>query len=181
LTAPWAALKNGGTQVDPRLIIRPHDGNIKPVRENGILGWDILVSDKLLVMGEYDAAINDLLGSDIEAQTIYRSIGLPAHMLKRKHYKCLRYIDHIPEIIKNPDYVGLHDNKDGTFSVEYIKVLKLNVLVAVKVDSDVDYLYVSTVYDIQDSKIQRRLFSGKIKQVVSDVEVESDPDKRVDS
>jgi len=41
----------------------------------------------------------------MEPLEIFRSKGLPAHMVKRKHYKCLKYIDYIPDIIANPDYI----------------------------------------------------------------------------
>ncbi|MCL2693719.1 MAG: PBECR2 nuclease fold domain-containing protein [Oscillospiraceae bacterium] len=121
--------------------------------------------NKLLVVGNYNTSINDVLGINLAEQAIYRSKGLPTHIIKQKHFNCLKYIDNIPEIIANPDYVGLHTEKDGTFSVEYIKIFKLNVLVAVKVDGKSDYLYVSTVHDVQESKLQRRLHSGRFKKI----------------
>ena len=36
-------------------------------------------------------------------------------------------------------------------------------MVGVKLEKDGQYLYVSSMYDIQDSKISRRLYSGRIK------------------
>jgi len=36
-------------------------------------------------------------------------------------------------------------------------------LVGVKLEKDGQYLYVSSMYDIQGSKISRRLYSGRIK------------------
>ncbi|MCL2020090.1 MAG: PBECR2 nuclease fold domain-containing protein [Oscillospiraceae bacterium] len=124
------------------------------------------MADKnLIVMGVYNTNINDILDINIETQTIYRSKGLPTHIIKQKHFNCLKYIDNIPEIIANPDYVGLHKEKGGVFSVEYVKAFKLNVLVAVKVDGKSDYLYVSTVHDVQESKLQRRLHSGRFKKI----------------
>lgn len=41
-------------------------------------------------------------------------------------------------------------------------------MIGVKLDTDGEYLYVSTMHDIQESKISRRLFSGRIKQVSVD-------------
>ena len=128
------------------------------------------MADKLLIMGEYNTAINNLLGINVEKQTIFRSTGLPSHIVKRKHFKCLKYIDNIPEIIDDPDYVGLHTEKDGTFSIEYIKIFKFNILVAVKVDGKSDYLYISTVHDIQESKIRRRLYSGRLKKFKNNID-----------
>ena len=37
-------------------------------------------------------------------------------------------------------------------------------MIGIKLDKDNDYLYVSTMHDIQESKIQRRLYSGRIKE-----------------
>ena len=61
------------------------------------------MSDKLLKVGKYNKKFNDILEIKISDFDIYRSKGLPTHMLKRHHEKCLKYIDYIPDIIKNPD------------------------------------------------------------------------------
>ena len=59
----------------------------------------------LLKVGSFTDKYNRVLGTDMEHLDIFRSKGLPAHMVKRKHYKCLKYIDYIPDIISNPDYI----------------------------------------------------------------------------
>ena len=123
---------------------------------------------ELLKVGRYNTKFNKILGLDIEDKIeIYRSKGLPAHMVKRKHFKCLKYIDYIPEIISAPDYIGINPNESGT-SFELIKKYADNVLIGIKLNMDGKYLYVSTMHDIQESKIQRRLFSGRIKKLVID-------------
>ena len=116
----------------------------------------------LIKVGKYDLRYNELLSIDIEELDIFRSKGLPAHMVKRKHFNCLKYIDYLPEIIENPDYVGVNPNENDK-SIEFIKKYSKNVLVGVKLEKDGQYLYVSSMYDIQDSKISRRLYSGRIK------------------
>lgn len=40
------------------------------------------MDDNLLVMGNYNQSFNEILDIDIKYDTIYRSKGLPAHMLK---------------------------------------------------------------------------------------------------
>lgn len=45
------------------------------------------MSDKLIVVGKYKSEFNSILGLNIESKDIYRSKGLPAHMLKSKHEK----------------------------------------------------------------------------------------------
>ena len=76
----------------------------------------------------------------------------------------MKYIDYIPDIIDNPDYIGINPNENGTQSIELIKRYRDNVMIGIKLDKDNDYLYVSTMHDIQESKIQRRLYSGRIKE-----------------
>lgn len=124
----------------------------------------------LLKMGTYNPAFNKILGIDIQEKEIYRSKGLPAHMIKRKHEKCLKYIDFIPDIIANPDYIGINPNESNAKSIELIKRYKDNVMIGIKVEPENKYLYVSTMHDIQESKIQRRLFSGRIKEFSVDSE-----------
>lgn len=76
----------------------------------------------------------------------------------------MKYIDYIPEIIKNPDYVGINPN-ESIISFELIKKYSDNIMIGIKIDTDGRYLYVSTMHDIQESKVKRRLFSGRLKQI----------------
>ncbi|MDR0925385.1 MAG: hypothetical protein LBN31_13660 [Hungatella sp.] len=115
-------------------------------------------------VGEYKTEFNNILGLDIEICDIIQSKGLRAHMIKSRHEKCLKYIDSIPDIIENPDYIGVNPNEKGVKSIELIKRYKDNILVGIKVDEDNDCLYVSTMHDITESKIERRLNSGRIKK-----------------
>jgi hypothetical protein len=117
----------------------------------------------LLRVGKYNPRFNEILGLNIEELEIFRSKGLPSHMVKRKHYKCLKYIDYIPDIIAEPDYIGVNPNEDG-MSIELIKCYADNVMIGIKLDTDGKYLYVSTMHDVQESKIHRRLHSGRIKE-----------------
>lgn len=133
------------------------------------------MDETLIKVGEYLDCFNDILGISITVKEIYRSKGLPAHMIKRKHGKCLKYIDYINDIIKYPDYIGINPNENGTDSIELIKKYKDNVLIGIKVDPAKDYLYVSTMHDIQESKINRRLHSGRIKQINTEINLDNNP------
>ncbi len=132
------------------------------------------MDDSLIKVGEYLERFNEILGINITQKDIYRSKGLPSHMLKRNHYKCLKYIDYIPEIIRTPDYIGINPNENGNDSIELIKRYRDNVLIGIKVDKNKDHLYVSTMHDIQESKIQRRLHSGRIINFPIDSETNSE-------
>lgn len=120
--------------------------------------------DELIKVGRYNTVFNEALGISLEELEIYQSKGLKAHMIKRKHFTCLKYIENIPDIIMNPDYVGVNPNESGT-SVEFIKRYDDNVLLGIKLDSNENYFYVSTMFDIQETKIERRLYSGRIKEI----------------
>lgn len=122
------------------------------------------MDNKLLKVGKYNLIFNDILGINISDFDIYRSKGLPAHMLKRHHEKCLKYIDYIPDIIQSPDYIGINPNETEVQSIELIKRYRDNILIGIKLDKDNDYLYVSTMHDISESKMQMRLFSGRFKE-----------------
>ena len=126
------------------------------------------MDENILKVGKYNSKFNDILGLKIDELDIYRSKGLPTHMVKSKHFKALKYIDYIPDIIKSPDYIGINPNENGTESIELIKRYKDNILVGIKLDEENGYLYVSTMHDVQESKISRRLHSGRIKAFIID-------------
>ena len=121
--------------------------------------------DKFVEVGEFYRELNDIIKSNLPLQKIYRSKGFPAHLIKRKHYNCLKLIDSIPDIIKNPDYIGINPNENGD-TIELIKVLDKNILVGIKLNIVENYLYVSTMHDVQESKLIRRLYSGRLKKFV---------------
>jgi hypothetical protein len=123
-----------------------------------------LENDKFIEVGEFYKELNDIIGSNLPLQKIYRSKGFPAHLIKRKHFNCLKHIDDIPDIIMNPDYIGINPNEDGD-TIELIKVFEKNILVGIKLNTDENYLYVSTMHDVQEQKLQRRLHSGRLKKV----------------
>lgn len=131
------------------------------------------MTDEMIKLGTYNQELNKIIGTEMKSLDIYRSKGLPAHLLKRKHYNALKYIDYLPEIISNPDYVGI-DPKEPD-SVEFVKVYKDNIWVGIKLYKDGDYYYVSTMYDVQEAKISRRLYSGRIKPVSTDKEEVKEP------
>lgn len=124
---------------------------------------------ELLEVGKYNLKFNEILGINIEEMTIYMSKGLSTHMLKRKHFRSLKHIDDIPDIISSPDYIGINPNEAGT-SIELIKKYEDNVMIGIKLASDGKYLYISTMHDIQETKLARRLHSGRLKTFSVDTE-----------
>ena len=119
--------------------------------------------DNLIKVGEYNQRFNDILKINISQTNIVRSQGLIRHLVKRNHSDCIKYIERIDDIIKNPDYIGINPNENGT-SIELVKILEDNVLLGIKVDASNDFLYVSTMYNLQTSKLYRRIHSGRLKK-----------------
>ena len=57
--------------------------------------------EELIKVGKYNLEFNDILGINIDELEIFRSKGLPSHMVKRKHFKCLKYIKEIKKYKDN--------------------------------------------------------------------------------
>jgi len=91
---------------------------------------------------------------------IFRSKGLIAHLLKRKHYTAAKYLDFIPEILNSPDYAGTSDGQ-----IEFVKCFKDNIFLSIKLDVAKNTYYVATLFDIKQSKIDSYCKSGRLKKI----------------
>ena len=59
-------------------------------------------SDKMIFVAHIPESLISFLGLQHKQIKVFRSKGLLAHLLKRKHYKAAKYLDFIPEIISSP-------------------------------------------------------------------------------
>lgn len=104
---------------------------------------------------------------------VFLSPGAKKHIL-RKHGMDLGediatdLSSYLGEIIEKPDYIGAHPQKKGE-SIELIKHLEKDVLVAIEVDLAEEYIYVASMYPITKSKLQNRINSGRVKMLDSDL------------
>lgn len=117
---------------------------------------------ELKKVGKYKLIYNNLLNTNLPISEIYVSDGLNKHILRR-HPNCQKYIKKIPEIINNPDYIGKNPKEPN--SIELVKVFNNNIQIGIKLDTNKNYLYVATLFDIKESKVQRRLNSGRLKKL----------------
>ena len=117
-------------------------------------------STSVFVVGQYTEKFNIATGQKLPCGDIFQSAGLYKHIIKR-HPNELGNIEHIPSIIASPDYIGKNPKEKN--SVELVKKINNNVQVCIKLDTDRDYLYVSSVYEISESKVKNRLESGRLK------------------
>ena len=114
-------------------------------------------SDKLVFIAEIPNTLLSFLGISKKQIKIYRSKGLLAHLLKRKHYKAAKYLDFIPEIINSPDYAGFYNSQ-----IELVKIFKDNIFLSIKLDESKDLYYVATLFDVSMAKIEAYCKSGRL-------------------
>lgn len=98
---------------------------------------------------------------------VYASPGVINH-IKKHHGKQLtrRVKDNllkvIESIIEEPDYIGVDKKRGMNGALELIKKIDTTLLLGLEVDLEEEYIYVSTLYPITKSKINNKIYSGRI-------------------
>ena len=116
--------------------------------------------DKLIFVTTIKKNLLSALGIGDEEIRIYRSKGLLAHLLKRKHYKAAKYLDFIPDIIENPDYAGSFGGQ-----IELVKCFKDTIFLSIKLDARKNLYYVATLYDVTSAKVESYCKSGRLIKI----------------
>ena len=116
--------------------------------------------DKLIRIASYNTNLNHWLCVEYISFPIYRSKGLLTHLINRNHFVAAKYIDYLPEIIKTPDFAGVHDG-----NIELIKCFKDNIFISIKLDVKNNKYYVATVFDVKQSKIDSYVRSGRLVKI----------------
>lgn len=116
--------------------------------------------DELIAVGKYAEAFNEATAQSLPCETIYQSVGLYKHILKR-HPDEIGNIQYVPSIIKQPDYIGRNPKEQN--SIELVKHIGDNLQVCIKLDTDDNYLYVASIYVISEGKLKNRINSGRLK------------------
>lgn len=117
-------------------------------------------------IGKFSKKIIDLLNLDIPENTeIYIGNQNREHMEKKHSHDYYYYHHLLPNIIENPDYVGIEPKNN---SIEYIKEVSIDpnviIKIAIRVSSN-DKYFVRTMYNISDHKIQSALNKGYLFKV----------------
>ena len=111
---------------------------------------------------DYNESYNEILSANLPTYPIiYNENGLKKHIIKH-HSQQLKYINDetLRLIIEHPDYIGQSPKEpDG---MEFIKKLSEFVVVAIKLSKKDNYYYVATMYSITESKLNRRINSGRL-------------------
>lgn len=112
------------------------------------------------IIGTLTPHIQKLIGCSFSCSDIYQSKGLIKHV-RARHPNIEKYIYELSNIISSPDFVG--QNPKTPNKIEFVKRYDKNILVGIVLDSKNNYLYVATIYDISEFKLQNRLHSGRLK------------------
>ena len=117
-------------------------------------------------IGKFSKKIIDLLNLNIPENTeIYIGNQNREHMEKKHSHDYYYYHHLLPNIISNPDYVGIEAKNN---SIEYIKEVSIDpsviIKIAIRVSSNGKY-FVRTMYNISDHKIQSALNKGYLFKV----------------
>lgn len=100
---------------------------------------------------------------------VYMAPGVKKHIIKRHKNDLNEEVlnnmySYIKKVIEEPDYVGKHPKKIGN-SIELVKKIVDNLLVAIEVDLTEKYIYVASLYPITESKLLNRVNSGRFKKL----------------
>jgi len=118
---------------------------------------------RLSSVGKYRNEFNKILNINLDEQDILVDMsGLKKHV-ERRHPEQLKYLDKLTDIIKNPNYIGVNPREKSGESLELIKIYSDNIMIGIKFDSVNKYLYVATLHEVSDYKINNRVNSGRIK------------------
>ena len=123
-------------------------------------GGDVMEKGPFTQVGEYIEAFNHSTSQSIPCGPILQFPGLETHV-KKHHPNIAASVGLISQIIAEPDFIG-HNPKEPN-SIELVKVFSKNLMVCIKLNQDRNYLYVASMYDITEGKLQNRIKSGRLK------------------
>jgi len=122
---------------------------------------------KNIKIGELTQDVINILNLDLKPQNInIWSNRIEEHCEKHKdEYSSPTAYDHaiksIPEIIKNPDYVGVHKNGN----IQYIKRLEDISLVGIQILRGSGKLLFRTIFPISEAKLNNSIKSGNFIEI----------------
>lgn len=117
-------------------------------------------------VGKIDASLADKCDL-MYYGSVYISPGVIRHILKRHSKQLSRSVKEnivniIESILKEPDYVGAKIKENNTVTIEFVKKIDSILLLGMEIDKDEGYIYVSTLYPITKSKINNKIYCGKL-------------------
>ena len=116
--------------------------------------------------GRIKASLAGKLGLSFDG-SVYASPGVLSHIKKHHGRQLTRRVKDnllkvIESILEQPDYIGVDRKRGSKGALELIKKVDTTLLLGLEVDLEEEYTYVSTLYPITKSKIDNRIYSGRI-------------------
>ncbi|MGG7176052.1 PBECR2 nuclease fold domain-containing protein [Clostridium paraputrificum] len=117
-------------------------------------------------VGQINTSVAERLGFEFDGY-VYASPGVINH-IKKHHGKQLtkkvkeNLLKVIEDIIEYPDYIGIDRRRGKLGAIEFVKKIDNMLLLGLEVDLEEEYIYVATLYPITKSKINSRLFNGRL-------------------
>lgn len=118
------------------------------------------MDNNLLEVGYYIDRFNIETEQNLPCGPIYQSEGLAIHVKKHHPETKDSIMLNIPNIISSPDYIGKNPKEPN--SIELVKDIGKNTKVWVKLDTKNEYLYVASIFEIKEGKLNNRLNSGRL-------------------
>jgi hypothetical protein len=118
-----------------------------------------MIAALVLKVGYLKKSIIDKLKINLNPGEIYLLQGGLKHIERKRKNFFQEYINLLPDVIKNPDYIGTNPKYKN--SVEFIKKVKKNVLVAIR-SNEFGTLSVVTMFEVTNAKINRMLKHNRI-------------------
>ena len=121
-------------------------------------------NSKNIKIGELNSKVIEILGLDLKPQNInIWPTRLQEHCEKHKNEYSSpnaynQAIRLIPEILKNPDYIGLHKNGN----IQYVKKLDDISLIGIQILKGSGHLLFRTIFPISEVKLKNSIKSGKL-------------------
>ena len=117
-------------------------------------------------VGRINASLAGKLGFSFDG-SVYASPGVLSHIKKHHGRQLTRMVKDnlikvIESIIEEPDYIGVDKKRGHKGALELIKKVDAMILVGLEIDLEDNYIYVSTLYPITNSKINNKIYSGRI-------------------
>ena len=95
---------------------------------------------------------------------VFLNPGVKKHIKQRHPGDYRKYFKDISKIVSSPDYIGIN-SKHSKNSIEMVKSYKdEDLLLAITINNN-GYLYISSLYDIGNDKVDKRLNSGRLIRV----------------
>lgn len=116
-------------------------------------------------VGTLNSKVISLLGLHSNEMKIVIGKDKLKYIEKHKHKfknndEYIRHIESLPDIIENPDFVGLHPSGD---SIEYIKQIDEILLIAVRIRNQ-GKLWIKSVFPITKDKLETYKRAGSLRE-----------------